>query len=113
MTRLNSEECITIRHENIITEPGTELRRLLEFFCLDTDDDYLEDCARIVYNSPVTLVDTSGIKPVAIDANGVYHYADAILVTVSVGVLQAEIIDFVPDLPAAKVTAYNTLGMTL
>ncbi len=67
--------------------------------------------SRIAYNSPVTVVDTSGIKPVAIDANGVYHYADAILVTVSVGVLQAEIIDFVPDLPAAKVTAYNTLGM--
>jgi hypothetical protein len=56
-------------------------------------------------------VDTGGIKPVAIDANGVYHYADAILVTVSVGVLKAEIIDFIPDLPAAKVTAYTTLGM--
>jgi hypothetical protein len=30
---------------------------------------------------------------------------------VSVGVLQAEIIDFIPDLPAAKITAYNTIGM--
>ncbi len=65
----------------------------------------------ITYNSPVTMVDTSGIKPVAIDGNGVYHYADAIIVTVSVGVLQAEIIDFIPDLPAAKVDAYNTIGM--
>ena len=65
----------------------------------------------VTYNSPVTVVDTSGIKPVAIDGNGVYHYADAIIVTVSVGVLQAEIIDFIPDLPAAKVTAYNTIGM--
>ena len=66
---------------------------------------------KITLNSPVTVIDTSGIKPVAIDANGVYHYADVILVTVSVGVLQAEMIDFVPDLPASKVTAYNTLGM--
>jgi monoamine oxidase len=66
---------------------------------------------KISYNSPVTVVDTSGIKPVAIDANGVYHYADAILVTVSVGVLKAEIIDFIPDLPASKVTAYTTIGM--
>ena len=32
-------------------------------------------------------------------------------VTVSVGVLQAEMINFVPDLPASKVTAYNTIGM--
>jgi len=65
----------------------------------------------VALNSPVTVVDTSGIKPVAIDDNGVYHYADAIIVTVSVGVLQAEIIDFIPDLPAAKVAAYNTIGM--
>jgi len=66
---------------------------------------------KVLYDSPVTIVDTSGIKPVAIDANGVYHYADAILVTVSVGVLKAEIIDFVPDLPASKIAAYTTLGM--
>jgi len=66
---------------------------------------------KVVYQSAVSAIDTSGIKPVAIDVHGVHHYADAILVTVSVGVLQAEMIDFVPDLPAPKVAAYNTLGM--
>ena len=65
----------------------------------------------VAYNSPVTVVDTNGIKPVAIDANGVYHYADAIIVTVSVGVLKAEIIDFIPDLPANKLEAISTIGM--
>jgi hypothetical protein len=65
----------------------------------------------VTYNSPVTVVDTSGIKPVAIDDNGVYHYADAIIVTVSVGVLKAGIIDFVPDLPASKLNAISTIGM--
>ncbi len=65
----------------------------------------------VAYNSPVTIVDTSGIKPVAIDANGVYHYADAIIVTGSVGVLKAEIIDFIPDLPANKLEAISTIGM--
>jgi monoamine oxidase len=65
----------------------------------------------VTYNSPVTVVDTSGIKPVAIDANGVYHYADAIIVTVSVGVLKAGIIDFIPDLPAGKLNAISTIGM--
>jgi monoamine oxidase len=65
----------------------------------------------VTYNSPVTIVDTSGIKPVAIDGNGVYHYADAIIVTVSLGVLKAGIIDFIPDLPAAKLDAISTIGM--
>jgi monoamine oxidase len=65
----------------------------------------------VTYNSPVTVVDTSGIKPVAIDDNGVYHYADAIIVTVSLGVLKAEIIDFIPDLPASKLDAISTIGM--
>lgn len=65
----------------------------------------------ISYNSPVTVVDTSGIKPVAIDENGVYHYADAIIVTVSLGVLKAGIIDFIPDLPASKLDAIDTIGM--
>ena len=65
----------------------------------------------ISYNSPVTVVDTSGIKPVAIDANGVWHYADAIIVTVSVGVLKSGIIDFIPDLPMSKMVAIGTIGM--
>ena len=66
---------------------------------------------RIAYNSPVTVVDRSGTKPVAIDANGVWHYADAIIVTVSVGVLKSGIIDFVPDLPMSKLIAIGTIGM--
>jgi hypothetical protein len=65
----------------------------------------------VIYNSPVTVIDTSGIQPVAIDSNGVYHYAKAIIVTVSVGVLKAGIIDFIPDLPAAKLGAISTIGM--
>lgn len=65
----------------------------------------------VTYNSPITVIDTGGLKPVAIDANGVYHYAESIIVTVSVGVLKAEIIDFIPDLPAAKLDAINTIGM--
>lgn len=65
----------------------------------------------VTFNSPVTIIDISGIKPVAIDSNGVYHYADAIIVTVSLGVLKAGIIDFIPDLPAEKLTAISTIGM--
>jgi monoamine oxidase len=67
--------------------------------------------SKVLLNSPVTVVDTDGIKPFAIDENGVYHYADAIIVTVSLGVLQAGIIDFVPDLLPDKLNAISTLGM--
>ena len=65
----------------------------------------------VILNSPVTVIDTSGVKPVAIDSNGVYHYAAAIISTVGLGVLKAGIIDFIPDLPAAKLTAISTIGM--
>ncbi len=66
---------------------------------------------RIRYNSPVTTIDTSGERPFAVDSNGIHHYADAVIVTVSLGVLKAGIIDFVPDLPSDKVKAIDTLGM--
>ncbi|MCZ6714899.1 MAG: FAD-dependent oxidoreductase, partial [Deltaproteobacteria bacterium] len=61
-------------------------------------------------NRPVVTVDTSGIKPVAIDGTGVYHYADAIIVTVSLGVLKADLIDFIPDHSVAKQNAIDTIG---
>lgn len=66
---------------------------------------------RVLYNSPVTSVDTSGARPVAIDANGIRHVADTIIVTVSLGVLKAGIIDFIPDLPVEKQKAIDTIGM--
>lgn len=65
----------------------------------------------VTYSSPVTVVYTGGTKPVALDSNGVFHYADAIIVTVSLGVLKAGIIDFIPNLPAAKLDAIDTIGM--
>jgi len=66
---------------------------------------------RILYESPVVRVETGGLQPVVVDTHGVSHYGDVVLMTVSVGVLQAEVIDFDPDLPAEKVASYNTIGM--
>ena len=43
-------------------------------------------------------------------ATGGVHTAWRVIVTVSIGVLQDEIIDFVPDLPTATVNAYNDMG---
>ncbi len=66
--------------------------------------------SNILLNRPVVEIDTSGIKPVAIDNTGVYHYADAIIVTVSLGVLKAGLIDFTPDHSPAKQNAIDTIG---
>jgi monoamine oxidase len=68
----------------------------------------LED---VVYSSPVVAVDYSGTRPVAMDAHGMRHNADAVLVTVSLGVLKSGMIDFDPALPADKVAAIETIGM--
>ena len=64
----------------------------------------------VLLNSPVVAIDTSGSDVVVTDATGLMHIARQVIVTVSIGVLQQELIDFTPDLPASTVTAYNSIG---
>jgi monoamine oxidase len=59
------------------------------------------------------IIDTSGDDVLITDANGAIHAARQVIVTVSIGVLQAEMIDFVPDLPESTVAAYNGIGMDM
>jgi hypothetical protein len=76
------------------------------------DELYFDQIIPLVQlNSPVTAIDTSGPQPFA-TAAGENHYANAIIVTVSVGVLRNNHITFNPPLPATKVAALNTLNMT-
>lgn len=65
----------------------------------------------LLLSSPVVSIDTSGDDVIVTDAFGNAHAARQVIVTVSIGVLQAEIIDFVPDLPAETVSAYNGIGI--
>jgi hypothetical protein len=67
----------------------------------------------LLLNSPVVEIDTSGDDVIATDANGGLHAARQVIVTVSIGVLQKEMIDFVPDLPASTVDAYNGIGIDM
>lgn len=62
-------------------------------------------------SSPVVAIDASGDDVVVTDAAGDRHAARQVIVTVSIGVLQSEMIDFAPDLPSATVAAYNGIGM--
>ncbi|MEM7358236.1 MAG: NAD(P)/FAD-dependent oxidoreductase [Pseudomonadota bacterium] len=65
----------------------------------------------LLTNSPVVAIDTSGSDVVVEDSLGNLHAARQAIVTVSIGVLQSESIDFIPDLPAATVDAYNGIGI--
>lgn len=61
-------------------------------------------------NSPATLIDTTGNDVIVSDASGDRHAARHVIVTVSIGVLQAERIEFTPPLPADTVAAYQGIG---
>ncbi|NQY67864.1 MAG: FAD-dependent oxidoreductase, partial [Flavobacteriales bacterium] len=65
----------------------------------------------IQYNSPVVKVDYTQDPIVVTDEAGKTYTTNHVVSTVSTGVLQSEIIEFVPALPASKVEAYNKLNM--
>jgi monoamine oxidase len=67
----------------------------------------------LLLSSPVTQIDTVGADVIVTDIHGAKHAARQVIVTVSIGVLQAERIDFEPDLPAETVAAYNGIGMDM
>jgi len=67
----------------------------------------------LILSSPVVSIDTSGGDVIVTDSNGDQHAARQVIVTVSIGVLQAEMIDFVPDLPASTVSAYKGIGIDM
>jgi monoamine oxidase len=67
----------------------------------------------LLLSSPVVSIDTGGDNVIVTDVNGVQHTAQQVIVTVSIGVLQAEMIDFIPDLPASTVSAYNGIGIDM
>lgn len=67
----------------------------------------------LLLNSPVVEINTEGADVIVTDSNGDLHAARQVIVTVSIGVLQNEVIDFEPDLPASTVDAYNGIGIDM
>ncbi|MDA1010874.1 MAG: NAD(P)/FAD-dependent oxidoreductase [Chloroflexi bacterium] len=65
----------------------------------------------LLLNSPVIAIDTTGGDVVVTDSSGAQHAARQVTVTVSIGVLQSEMIDFEPDLPSETVEAYKGIGI--
>lgn len=66
---------------------------------------------KIVYNSPVKEIDYSGNKVIVKDEKDNIFEADKVLVTVPLKILQGESIRFIPDLPAEKKAAINSVVM--
>ena len=67
----------------------------------------------LLLSSPVVSIDTSGDDVVITDSSGATHAARQVIVTVSIGVLQSEMISFIPNLPEATVAAYKGIGMDM
>ena len=57
--RLDPAEVIDIRHEDVVSDPTTSLKRLGAFLDLEMTTAYLQDCASIVFPSPRRTRDAS------------------------------------------------------
>lgn len=65
----------------------------------------------IVLNAPVTHVDYSGDKIAVTDGQGNIHYADKLIITTPITILQDGDIEFSPPLPDEKKHAFDKIGM--
>ena len=76
----------------------------------DTIPSYLAIGLNIQLNQKVTKIDYSNTK-ILVSHNGTVTEADYVLVTVPLGVLKANKIDFVPSLPNTKQNAIQKVGV--
>jgi monoamine oxidase len=64
----------------------------------------------IAYNQPVVKIDWSA-QPIVVTTTNTTYRADHVIITLPLGVLQANSVQFLPALPAAKQAAIAALGM--
>lgn len=76
----------------------------------DTIANFLATGLNVKLNQRVTKIDYSNSK-IKVTHNGTISEADFVVVTVPLGVLKANKIEFSPALPSAKQTAINKIGM--
>ena len=76
----------------------------------DTIANYLANDLDVQLNQKVSKVDYSGPR-VKVTHNGTISEADYVIVTVPLGVLKTNVIQFLPVLPATKTTAIQKVGM--
>ena len=76
----------------------------------DTIANYLGNALNVKLNQRVTKIDYTNSK-IKVTHNGTVSEADLVVVTVPLGILKANKIEFLPALPSAKQTAINKIGM--
>ena len=76
----------------------------------DTIANYLGNALNVKLNQRVTKIDYTNSK-IKVTHNGTVSEADFVVVTVPLGILKANKIEFLPALPSAKQTAINKIGM--
>ncbi len=69
--------------------------------------------SELLYESPVVEINTEGDDVIVTDKSGNLHAARQVIVTVSIGVLQKEMIDFVPNLPSTTLLAIDGIGIDM
>jgi polyamine oxidase len=74
---------------------------------------YLSTGLNISLGCVVTTIDTTSKVQVTATCNGVtrVYTGDAVLVTLPLGVLKANVVTFIPALPTAKQTAITRMGV--
>ena len=50
--RVNAENFLDVRHEELIADPGRQLTTICHFLALEPLPEYLKDCSSILYPSP-------------------------------------------------------------
>lgn len=66
---------------------------------------------KVVLNAPISTIDASDHNLIQLTSNGVNIQAKSVIVTVPLGVLQANAIQFVPAIPKSTSNAIQRLGM--
>jgi len=66
---------------------------------------------KIQLNTIVKKIDYTQSKIVVTDSNSKTYSADKVIITVPITILQSKDIDFIPALPADKITAFSKIGM--
>lgn len=67
--------------------------------------------SNIVLNTPVQSIDYSSDQITIVDATGVTHTADKVILTVPISILKLNEITFTPALPTEKTDAFSRFGM--
>ena len=76
----------------------------------DTIPNFLAKDIKVLLNQRVSKIDYANAK-VKVEHNGSMSEADHVIVTVPLGVLKADRIEFVPSLPTSKTNAIKQVGM--